>query len=279
MSRKYIKQIINQDFVYPNNEVSEYDIELVQDFNSNVVSGTVTNFTTTSVTTTGITFSLNYTWSRNGAEPWVRNSSVNAILSVHCMVPSQTYYKPWRVIGSQANVNLNQNSYSGSYNFSITPSNFGLTSFTNGTYYFEFRFIGHLAVYPICASLNLTPVVVPTPTPTPTPSPTPTSTPTPTPGGPTATPTPTPTSTPSGYYEYNFCGRGNSVAESCNDAVFNSRTFYSNCSPSVFGTGCYVFSDSIGTNLTGYTNVFMNGANWNIDDVIGSVQYYSLTQC
>jgi len=51
MSRKYIKQIINQDFVYPNNEVSEYDIELVQDFNSNIVSGTVTNFSATTVTT------------------------------------------------------------------------------------------------------------------------------------------------------------------------------------------------------------------------------------
>lgn len=280
MSRKYIKQIINQDFVYPNNEVSEYDIELIQDFNSNVVSGTVTNFSATTVTTSNITLNLNYTWSRNGAEPWVRNSAANAILSVHCSVPGQTYYKPWRVVGSQANTILNQNSYSGNFSIGITPSMFGLTSFTNGTYYFEFRFIGHLAVYPICANLNLTPVAVPTPTPTPTPTVTPTPTPTPTPGGPTATPTPTPTptSTPA-YIEFNFCGRGNSIADACNDAVFNSRTFYSNCTPGSFGVGCYVYIDNLGTLLTGYDYIFMNGANWDIDTATGIVSAYSSIQC
>lgn len=206
MSRKYIRQIINQDFVYPNNEVSEYDIELVQDFNSNIVSGTVTNFTTVSVTTSAISLSYNYTWTRNSAEPWIRNSSTMGIISVHCMVPGQTYYKPWRVVSSVAYNSPYQNSYSSSANFGITPSQFGLTSFTDGTYYFEFRLIGHLAIYPICASLNLTmPTPTPTPTPTstatPTPTPTATATPTPTPtGSPTATPTPTPT--PTGFSIY-----------------------------------------------------------------------------
>jgi len=67
MSRKYIRQIINRDFVYPNNEVSEYDIELVQDLNGNSVSGTVTNFTATSITSSSITFRFNYTLSLNHA--------------------------------------------------------------------------------------------------------------------------------------------------------------------------------------------------------------------
>jgi len=193
MSRKYIRQIINRDFVYPNNEISEYDVELIQDINSNVVSGTVTNFSATTITSSDILLSYNYTWSRNSAEPWIRNSSTMGILSVHCMVPGQTYYKPWRVVSSVSYTSPYQNSYSSSGAFSISASQFGLTSFTNGTYYFEFRFIGHLAIYPICASLNLT---IPTPTPTPTPTSTATPTPTPTPTGPTATPTPTPTSTP-----------------------------------------------------------------------------------
>lgn len=203
MSRKYIRQIVNRDFVYPNNSVSEYDVELVQDLNSNVVSGTVTNFSATTITSTGITFTHNYSWSLNNAEPWIRNSGTNGIISVHCMVPNQTYYKPWRTVSSVSFPLPLSPTRSGSNNFSITASNFGLTSFVNGIYYFEFRFIGHLAVDPICAQLNITiptPTPTPTPTSTPTPTPTPTvtgATPTPTPS-PTPSPTPTPTSTPSG---------------------------------------------------------------------------------
>jgi len=200
MSRKYIKQIINQDFVYPNNEVSEYDIELVQDLNSNSVSGTVINFSAPIVQTTGITLTYNYTWSLNNAEPWVRNSGVNGILSVHCIVPGQTHYKPWRTVSSVAASLPVVSTRSGSGTFTILPSNFGLTSFTNGTYYFEFRFIGHLSIYPVCANLNLimgTPSTTATPTPTPTPTPSTSVTPTPTPT-PTPTTTPTPTPTPTG---------------------------------------------------------------------------------
>jgi hypothetical protein len=193
MSRKYIRQIINRDFVYPNNEVSEYDIELVQDLNGNSVSGTVTNFTATSITSSSITFGFNYTWFLNNAEPWIRNSNNQGILSIHAMVPNQLYYKPWRVVDSVSQLPPFTSTFGGLETFSILPSQFGLTTFSNGTYYFEIRFIGHLSVYPICVQYN---IVVPTATPTPTPTPTSTPTPTPTPTGPTATPTPTPTSTP-----------------------------------------------------------------------------------
>ena len=77
-----------------------------------------------------------------------------------------------------------------------------MTSFTNGIYNFEFRFIGATSVYTVCTAITVsslsTPTPTPTATPTPTPSPTPTrtATPTPTPGGVTPTPTPTPTVTP-----------------------------------------------------------------------------------
>jgi hypothetical protein len=156
MSRKYIRQIINRDFVYPNNEVSEYDVELVQDLNENSVSGIVTNFTATTVTTTGMTFSHNYTWLLNNAEPWIRNSNVMAILSVHAMVPNQLYYKPWRVVDT---VSINPPflaTFSGTNTFFILPSNFGLTTFVNGTYYFEIRFIGHRSIFPVCVQYNIT---------------------------------------------------------------------------------------------------------------------------
>jgi len=201
MSRKYIRQIINRDFVYPNNEVSEYDVELVQDINSNVVSGTVTNFTATTVTSTSITFQHNVTWASNGAELWIRNAGSMAIFSVHAMVPNQLYYKPWRVVDSGSDSAPYPATFSGVNTFTITPSQFGLTTFSNGTYYFEIRFIGHLAIDPICVQYD---VVIPTATPTPTPTLTPTPTPTAT-GSPTATPTPTPT--PTGAKSLEIYGR------------------------------------------------------------------------
>jgi hypothetical protein len=155
MSRKYIRQIINRDFVYPNNEVSEYDIELIQDINSNTVNGTVTGFTATTVTTTGITFSHFYRWELNNAVPWIRNSNELGILSVHAMIPNQLYYKPWRVVDTITESPTFLSQYLGTNTFTITPSQFGLSSFVNGIYYFEIRFIGHLAVDPICVQYTI----------------------------------------------------------------------------------------------------------------------------
>jgi len=208
MSRKYIRQIVNRDFVYPNNEVSEYDVELVQNINSNVVSGTVTNFSATTITSSAITFGYTFSWTQNNADAWIRNANQLGIASIHCMLPNQLYYKPWRIVDSIAYNPPFSPTYTGSRSFTIAPANFGLTSFTNGTYYFEIRFIGHLAVDPICLQYNIViPTATPTPTPTltPTPTPTATATPTPTPTGPTATPTPTPT--PTGAKSLEIYGR------------------------------------------------------------------------
>jgi len=83
MSRKYIRQQILQDFVYPNNEVSQYDVDnIVHDINNNSVSGTVNSFSGTSVTATGITISYSATWNLNGAEPYISDS--NLLHAISC---------------------------------------------------------------------------------------------------------------------------------------------------------------------------------------------------
>jgi hypothetical protein len=194
MSRKYIRQQILQDFVYPNNDVAQYDVEIVQDINNNCVDGDINSFSATTFSSTGVTFALNASYILNGAEPFNLQSGQRSVLSVHMMGAGQSYFKPWRLVknytGSTASTGTTIVD-----TFTVLPSQLGLASFAEGTYYFEFRFIGHKCVLPVCYSLNL---VAPTPTPTPTNTATPTVTPTPTatPIGPTNTPTPTPSVTP-----------------------------------------------------------------------------------
>ena len=62
MSKKYIKQVDSQNFVYPNYGITEYDTEIIHDINNNSVSGTVSNFSATTVSYSSITFSFNYTF-------------------------------------------------------------------------------------------------------------------------------------------------------------------------------------------------------------------------
>ena len=204
MSRKFIGQVNNQNFIYPNNYLAEYDTEIVHDVNENSVSGTVTNFTATTITATGITFTHNYTWSKNNAEPYIQSSGNLSVLSVHMMAEGQDYFKPWRLVDFISVPSTGATTLSGSNTITVTPSQMGLTSFTNGTYYFEFRFIGHRAIYPICQTYAVGTIPTPTPTPTPTPV-----TPTPTPLPITPTPTPSPFTsgatinvTDTGYIKY-----------------------------------------------------------------------------
>lgn len=358
MSRKYIKQINDLDFVYPNSRLAEYDVDIVHDINDNTVSGTVVSLSATTASSTGITFSISTTWSLNGAEPFIRNSNNLAIYSVHMLAPGQNYYKPWRVVSSRSvTPYTGQTSFSETgATFTVTPALAGVASFVPGTYYFEVRFIGHRAIYPVCItqSIGIPPFPV-TPTPTPTPTPTATATPTPTPtgepyccrsgttlnvtdtgwikftlcdgtqeyrqytttgskvipeciregsvavgipfadlasftvtgvgtacGGTCATPTPTPTPSPTlpgGLVSFGGCGYGNSVANACNDAIINNRTLYSNCDTISFGPGCYVYTDTVPNALTGYTHIFMNFQNWDVNSSTGVVTAYSSTQC
>ena len=99
------------------------------------------------------------------------------------MEPSTTFFKPWRLIGNVSTTATTITSLTSSPSFIVTPSQMGVSSLTNGIYYFEVRMIGHRAIYPICVTYTVSTF------PTPTPSPTPTATPM----GPTPTPTPTPT--------------------------------------------------------------------------------------
>jgi hypothetical protein len=184
MGRKYIKQIDNQNFVYPNYDLTEYDTDIIHDINENSVSGTVVSLSATTVSYSALTFSLSYTWSKNNAEIFLRESGNVSIYTVHMMAAGQEYFKPWRTIYSTSSASTGSTSFSGTGSIPVVPSDFGLSQFTNGTYYFEVRFIGKRSVYPVCQNIVISTIVPPvTPTPTPV-------TPTPTPLPPTPTPTP-----------------------------------------------------------------------------------------
>jgi hypothetical protein len=188
MSTKYISQQSDNNFIYPNYDPKQYDVEIIHEINNNSVSGTVTNFSATTVNSTGITISFDYTWSLNGAEPYIRSDNTTmSVFSVHIMAAGQSYFKPWRLVNSLASSNITGTTYSGTTVDTFYPSELGLDSFTNGTYYYEIRMIGKRAVYPICGSFVVSTIIDPTPTPTPTPTVTPTH------GTPTPTPTPSPT--------------------------------------------------------------------------------------
>jgi hypothetical protein len=97
---------------------------------------------------------------------------------------------------------------------------------------------------------------------------------------PTPTTTLAPTTTAAPVEVYSGCGYGNSVAAACTDASVYSRTLYSNCNAGVFGVGCIVYVNAGGTvPLTGYTNVFINSASWDINSSTGVITAYSSTQC
>ena len=205
MSKKFIPQVDNLNFVYPNNDLAEYYVDIIQNINDNSVSGSVTTFSATTVTSTGITFTINLNWVKNSADVFINNRGYLEILSIHMMAAGQSYYKPWRMVYNYDNFTTGDTTANIAGTFTVTPSQVGLTSFTNGTYNFEVRFIGLKAIYAIPRTITVSSLSTPTPTPsptptlTPTPSPTATSTPTPTPGGPTPTPTPTPSPTPGLY--------------------------------------------------------------------------------
>ena len=154
---KYIPQLNETNFIYPNFEISEYDVDIVHNINNNSVTGTVTNFIVSGTPrTSGITFTHNWTWSKNDAEQFVSNSGLLHLLSVHMIAAGQTYYKPWRCIDLVTDPNPGLSTYSGSNTVTVTPSMMGLASFSSGTYYFEIRLIGLKSIYPICQTLSIT---------------------------------------------------------------------------------------------------------------------------
>lgn len=208
MSNKYIKQVDSKNFLYPNNDLAEYDIDIIHDLNENSVTGTVTNFVTSlSNDKLVLTISFDYQWARNGAEVFVLNDNSTSIFSFH-VIQGDTYFKPNQTVTNVSYTGATPNNVSGSItlseNFYIVPGEF--IPWEEADYYYEVRFIGHRAIYPVMSSFNVSyPAVTPTPTPTITPTHTITPTPTPTPGlSPSPTPTKTLTPTPSATPESNY---------------------------------------------------------------------------
>jgi hypothetical protein len=155
MSYKYIPQINNQNFVYPNAYLAEYDVDIVQNINDNYVSGTTASFAATGTTSTGMTITFDYTWSKNSADVFVSNGTLK-VLSLHMLAGGQNYFKPWRLVGAITSASTGATSLSGTATFAVTPAMLGLTTFVTGTYYFEVRMIGTKAIYPICQTLSIT---------------------------------------------------------------------------------------------------------------------------
>jgi hypothetical protein len=110
------------------------------------------------------------------------------------MEPNTVYYKPWRLVHTVTSTS--GTTKSGTVTFTVTPSQMWVSSFSNGVYSFEIRMIGKRAIYPICKSVTVSTIPVPSPTPTRTPTLTPTPTSTPGLPAPSITPTATPSATP-----------------------------------------------------------------------------------
>jgi hypothetical protein len=181
MGKKYISQVNNENFVFPNYKISEYDIDINHDLKENSVSGYTSGFTA-SFSGSSINVSFYYNWLLNGAEPYINTEGDLAILSVHMMTNTKKYHKPWICVYNLDSDTTTLTGSTGTASFTVTPQMVDQGSFSGGTYYFEVRFIGHRAVFPITQSLSIIPPTsTPTPTPTLTPTPTVTNTPTPTP--------------------------------------------------------------------------------------------------
>ena len=238
--KKYISQQNNPNFVYPNNNLAEYDVDIIHNITTNTVTGTL-NTVAFSGTTSSLTLTINATWDKNDAEPFITSGNTLELWSVHCMTPDQPYYKPWRMIGKRQSSVTDLTTYTSSITYNITPAQMGVSSFTNGTYNFEIRFIGGISVYPISFSGIISGLAVtPTPTPTqssnfvPSPTPTPSVTSSPFPAG-THTPTPTPTGTPTStpltpIYSFKL-GTGVTSTDACNNynpSINNTYWSYDN---------------------------------------------------
>lgn len=156
MSYKYIPQLNNENFVFPNYDLAEYDVDIIHNIDSDSVTGTVTSFSATSISSSSITVQYTWSWSKNDAEVYISPSGNIHLVSVHCLTSNQTYYKPWRLIDLRTDATTGSTSYSGTTSFSFTASQMGVASFTSGTYYFEVRFIGLKSIYPACVTLSIT---------------------------------------------------------------------------------------------------------------------------
>jgi hypothetical protein len=265
MSNKYIAQVNSDNFVYPNNTLAEYDVDIVHDINNNSVSGTTSGFSAVYNSGTGnIQVSFTYIWNKNGADPYIDESNLLHVLSVHMTEPTKEYYKPWRMVSGVTTSTITATTKTDTFTFIVTPSMMGVSSFSNGVYNFEIRFIGKRAIYPLCYTTS---IILPSPTPTPT------NTPTRTPGL-TTTPTPTPTLTPSsggGGSSYwtvsNYdCGGG-----TLNDVGINSSFMSTLEGPSTFPLTSGLYGNKTSPSGILYGTGFTNTIQFNVTTGIAGV--------
>lgn len=73
------------------------------------------------------------------------------------------------------------------------------------------------------------------------------------------------------YYEYTGCGYGATISAALNDATINNRTLYSNCNSLSLGSLCNLFSDNLGTLLTGYQYVYINSEVYVVNQANGVI--------
>jgi len=206
MKQKYIKQVDSQNFLYPNNTLAEYDVNIIHD----LIEGTVTGTTTEPVLTisgANINVSVDYTWDLNGAEPFYNNQGALNLINVYFQTPDKQYFGNWVNVFVLETFALNTTTTGGTMNFTITPAMMGQTTFSaSGNYSITFQCISRRTIYPMPWLIPFTaPTATPTPTPTITPTPGLTVTPTPTP---TLTPNPSPTVGTDFYYQGIICGSG-----------------------------------------------------------------------
>lgn len=181
MSKKYVRDLENNNFVYPNNTQYELGQEIIQDLNENQQTFSIQSFNTT-VNSGNISLQYQIYVNLNNVEQFKTVTGKTSIYSIHMMAAGQTDFKPWRMVDVFTSTNPPQTGVTIGGE-TITPAEMGLPYFVDGNYYFEVRFIGQNTIYPFTITKTITGFPA---TPTPTPSPTP-----------TATPTPTPTATPS----------------------------------------------------------------------------------
>lgn len=281
MSKKYIGQVDNHSFVFPNNNLAEYATEIVHDINNNSVSGTISGVTMTfSGSNVNLTFS--YTWNKNNAEPFIDSADRLHLLSVHVMDPSKKYFKAWRMADYFTTTNVTATTVSNTVTVSISPSLMQVPTLQDGIFNVEFRFIGHRAIYPICQNVTVAPPPSPTPTPTVSPgtiqvTPSPTAT-----IAPTKTPTPTPTAT-SGYvppiYTHYLGYDASSGWVACSEwSEFNRINLYSYTPASGLTNGTILYK-TYAEPLTDYANNgwYSDGTNFYV--IYGAGAAYYQTPC
>lgn len=246
MSKKYIKQIDKENFVYANNTLAQYDVEIIHDLKENSVSGETSGFSILYNSGTGnLQLSFTYQWVLNNAEPFISDDGKLNILSVHLQSPTKQYYKPWICIGLIQRSNTALTYVTDTQNFIITPAMLGGT-ITAGKYYGEVRFIGKRGIYPIEQTST---VAFPTPTPTPT------VTITPTPGLP---PTPTPTPSATATNNNNLADIGSACTESGCLSTPVIRVFLDNADYAIFSANGYSFNGAGGGAPTTCTLIARN---------------------